>query len=154
MPKQTFLKQIKATRNRAHFSLRHSEDIDQELHEDLKAFIIEWAVSQGFDESKARAVWTAIYEAIQNALRWGSDPGESIYIGLQATEKGFLEAEIGQPRKWPGGAKKLKEHASGVPRGKVRKEDLTLGGVVVMQRLADDISVREEGRKIVMRFVR
>ena len=154
MPKQDNYKQISDTLESLEFSLRNAEDLDQELHEELKTSILAWAESHSFDEGGAREVWMATYEAIRNALEWGSDPGQTINIRLHAIEKGLFEVEIEQPREWSEGPEKLGGRRSGAPGGKVRKEEIALGGVVMMQRLANDISVREEGRKIVMRFAR
>src|SRR5262249_4426188 len=56
---------------------------------------------QGFEEPRIRQIWAATWEAIQNAVKYGSRPGDVIHIQLiPPRDDRYLEVELRQPLLW------------------------------------------------------
>ena len=96
-------------------------------------------------------MWLATWEAIQNAVKHGSQPGEVIDIHfLPPDEAGRLRVSLVQPRAW-----EAWEQALGAPRkAEVEAGKFRLGGTIIMHWLADQIRVTDQGRNITLLFSR
>jgi serine phosphatase RsbU (regulator of sigma subunit) len=149
---ETHLVELKTLEKRnGVFSLMNAGDTGSVCHNELRKQLKTWAQSQGFaDQRRITQVWAATWEAIQNAVKFGSKSGDVIHIRLiPPGQEGFLEVEMTQPLLWEDWDKCL---------GNRRKEEVNesgqilMGGTVVMLWLADEIRVTDLGRRIIMRF--
>lgn len=129
-------------------SLMNAGDTGFASHEYLRTAVKGWAEAHGFSEARARQIWVAAWEAIQNAVKHGSRRGDVIHIRLRSLG-GVLNIELVQPMLWRNWDAELGERRKKMLDD---SQELLLGGTVIMLKLADKISVSNQGRKIVMHF--
>jgi HEAT repeat protein len=104
------------------------------------------------NDQRCDQVWVTVYEAVQNALRYGADSlngsGEVHIWILPLDRNGWLYVVVRQPRPWEdwerylGPARKLDVDAG----------DFLLGGTVILLWLADHVGVSDGGRRIDLHF--
>ena len=129
------------------FKLMNENDAGRICHEIVREQIKAWVHNQGWSESKSRQVWVATWEALQNAIKYGSSPGEQIGIGLCPEGEQGMRVEISQTRpSWREVIRDVKKTLSSKP------EELPLGGAVIMYKLASGISVSPDGRTVKLHF--
>ena len=93
--------------------------------------------------------WAATWEAIQNAVKYGSRPGDVIHIRLiPPRDDGCLEVELRQPLLWEDWDTMLGDRK----KSEVHNGHILMGGTVIMLWLATEIQVVLLGRRITMRF--
>lgn len=139
------------------FSLHHTDDFRAmgiAIYGELKNQLKDWMQDQGIDKVRREIIWAAISEAIQNAIRYGSEPSEVIEIRAVFTGENGLEVEIKQPRSW--------DHCEEILGERRKRAILTQqslpggygcqGGTVIMLLHAHEIQVKEAGRIVLMRF--
>ena len=150
---QVTLKRSEVSTALTEFRLRNASDTGRVSHERLRVELRDWAISRGYDDQSARKVWAATWEAIQNAIKYGSERGEVLRILLRAAQAGVLEVEIIQPRAWRDWESELSEAKKNAVLDKVAMPDVpALGGTAIMLLLATKISVSHQGRNVTMRF--
>ena len=131
------------------FSLMNAGNTGAACHNELREKLKAWTRKQRFDQRRIHQVWAATWEAIQNAVKFGSRAGDVIHIRLIPREKRrFLEVELRQPLLWEDWDKVLGERS----KRAVHTNQILMGGTVVMLWLADIIQVTDLGRTITMRF--
>jgi serine phosphatase RsbU (regulator of sigma subunit) len=127
------------------FELLNSEDLPVAVFGPFKQAFFEWAALQLDDETRRFEAWSAIVEAVQNACRFGSDPGDVIRIDLMPASPG-IEVVVSQPKRWPDW-----DLALGA-----RRTDRTLRethvGTLIMLLMATSVWAADYGRRVHMRF--
>ncbi len=132
--------------------LNGRNDLVTVCHRELRADLEKWLTNHGLaDTERTQQIWGATWEAIHNALRHGSKPGEAVTIRLSVNVgEGYWEVEVSQPVAWEDWDKWL---------GDRRKREIQSGrlpeegwGTIIMLWLAHDIRVYNWGRSIAMRF--
>jgi hypothetical protein len=99
--------------------------------------------------ARIRQICTATWEAIQNAIHYGSAAGETIRIRfLPPDVEGRLGIELRQPRPWPAS----EEHLGRRCKAAVDAGSFQLGGAVIMLWLADRVDVSDGGRCVTLWF--
>lgn len=97
------------------FEAANDDDAGRVLHETLRKQIMAWVRQSGGDENRSRQIWAATWEGLQNAIRYGSDPGDPIRISLcrdrMASEFALLSPNLG-----PGQSISLRKSGIGRPR--------------------------------------
>ena len=143
------LEEIASSQETLELSLMNAENAPHVLHEVLRPRLKAWAGDQGLDETRARKIWCATWEALQNAILYGSRRGDVLQIRLQRTPAGGAQIEIVQPRLWPDWDTQLEESKRHPiePGG-----EPPLGGTVVMLDLSSSITGSNQGRRITMHF--
>lgn len=131
------------------FSLLNAGDTGTACHDELRENLKQWASQQGATHRRIKQIWSATWESIQNAYKYGSKPGDVINIRfVPPADDGFLEVRIRQPLVWENWDESLGDRA----RRAVQTDRVMLGGTVIMLRLASDVRVADLGRMITMRF--
>jgi serine phosphatase RsbU (regulator of sigma subunit) len=131
------------------FRLMNAGDTAISCHNELREHLKTWAQKQEFDEKRILQIWSATWEAIQNAVKYGSKPWDVIQIQfILPSEDGRLGIEIKQPLLWEDweqslGARKKKQ---------LQSNQVLMGGTIIMLWLANEIRVTELGRSITMWF--
>jgi len=110
----------------------------------LRTALMSWA-ARHLPHERCQAAWSALVEAIQNALRHSSGPGEAIRIDFKPAPPG-IEIVVRQPKRW------LNWDLSLGSRRPTR--DLVPEGVgtLTMLRVADDVWVTDQGRRVHLKF--
>ena len=131
------------------FRLVNAGDTGAACHDELREKVKAWGEAQQYHERRIRQIWAATWEGIQNTIKYGSKRGDVINIQLiPADEDGLLGVEIKQPLIWEdwnkylGRSKKLE----------AQSDRLLIGGAIIMLRLANEVSVGDQGRRVTMRF--
>jgi len=131
------------------FSLMNAGDTGAACHNELREQLKTWGQNRGFEERRIHQIWAATWEAIQNAVKYGSKPGDVIHIQLVPPgEDGMIEVEVRQPLLW----EDWDERLGGRMKREVQTQKILFGGTVIMLWLANEISVTNLGRRIAMRF--
>ena len=111
------------------------------------------SLAAGHDVSPRRAsqIWQATFEAIQNALKHGSQPGDVVSVRIawkSSAGRAVIEVEVRQPRLWEDW-----DHMLGAARRReVEAGRFLLGGTVLMLWLASEVVVTDLGQRTLMRF--
>ena len=92
-------------------------------------------------------VWNAVWEAVQNAIKYGSEAGDVIRIDLKPTPQQGIEVIVTQPRRWTDWDIEL-----GSRRSTLELTGEGGVGTLIMLRLSDGVSVTDQGRSIHLRF--
>ena len=135
------------------FGLRNAGDSGAAIFLKLRRRLLEWVNARLSNTDRARQVWGATWEAIQNAFKYGSGRGDVIRIRLHATAD-VVSVELRQPRYWPRwqnefGLSRRAEVLSGKRLG------IEIGGgTVIMIRLADEIEIGTNALRLTMLFRR
>ncbi len=117
-----------------------------ELKKKLKNWVGE---NSSFSEKRIRQIWSATWEAIQNALLHGSKPGDTICISISyGQQDGLIEVSVRQPTIWQDWELNLGKRK----KEKLHKNQILIEGTTIMLQLADYIDVVDSGRLIVMKF--
>jgi anti-sigma regulatory factor (Ser/Thr protein kinase) len=137
-----------ANENTIEFEIANDDNAGRILHENLREQIKAWVRQGGGNETRSRQIWAAIWESLQNAIRYGSDRGDPIRITLTRDPDG-LHICVTQPKPWSGA-----EHALAQLRERASSRDhkVRLGGLTTMYQLASRLNVSNEERTIEMRF--
>jgi anti-sigma regulatory factor (Ser/Thr protein kinase) len=139
---------VKVSReNRIEFEIPNDEDAGRLSHESIREQIKTWVRQRGENETRSRQIWAATWEAVQNAIRHGSKPGDPIRVTLVKDADG-LRIRVTQPNSWNGA-----QNAIAKARQDLSSDDrkLHLGGLVTMSKLAR-LNVSNRERTIEMRF--
>lgn len=129
------------------FELVNTDDAGQLSTTALKQKEDDWLVKKSCLEEQRLDIWNAVWEAIQNALKHGSQPGDVLRIDLSG-KGNRVDIMFTQPRQWPDWDLEL-----GTRRGTPDISDERGFGTHIMLKFASSITVRDQGRKILMRFV-
>ena len=124
------------------FELVNTDDAGQLSTTELKQKQDDWLVKKGCSEEKRLNIWNAVWEAIQNALKHGSQPGDVVGIDL-STVGNLIDIEFTQPRQWPDWDLEL-----GTRRGTPDISDERGFGTHIMLKLASSITVRNQGQDV------
>ncbi len=131
------------------FSLMNAEDAGDACHEILRPRLKSLASDQGFSDERGGRVWSATWEALQNAVQHGSRRGDVLRIHASQGSAGSVRIEIVQSQIW-------RESEQFLGRDRLEQiraqEEIQCGGTVVMLRLASRINVSHQGRKVRMDF--
>jgi HEAT repeat protein/serine phosphatase RsbU (regulator of sigma subunit) len=132
------------------FSLVNETGVVGAWHDGLRKRLEAHARQLGFTElRRIEQVWSATWEAVQNALKHGSSAGDRIKVFMPGLdEAGRLQVDIVQPRGW----EECEAHLGAVAKTAVDAGEFLLGGTVVMLWLADEVQVSERGRRVSLRF--
>ena len=131
------------------FYLVNNIDTVSVCHNELREKLKTWARENKVGEKRIRQIWSATWEAIQNAIKFGSQLGDVIRIRFSpSSDEGILEIEIEQPLIWEDWDKRLGERK----KAEIKTNRILHGGTFVMLLLADEIRVTDLGRKITMSF--
>ena len=133
------------------YRLINTQDTATALYSEFFPQMKQWVHDQEFSEVRAQEVCTATLEAIQNAIKYGSRPGDSIHIWLISPTKkgGAITTATEQPLFW----EDWDEMLGVTMKRKIQTaKDPILGGTIIMLRLADEIRVSDLGRRIIMKF--
>ena len=130
------------------FCVRNDEDAGRILHELLREQIKAWVRRGGGNEIRSRQIWACAWEALQNAIRYGSQPGEPIRIVLLTEADGLL-IRITQPRPWDRARTDLMDARERLPYD---PQPGQLGGLVTISKLASSVEISNHARTIGMRF--
>jgi anti-sigma regulatory factor (Ser/Thr protein kinase) len=128
------------------FELTNASDSGQYLGS-LRNALMTWAAPHLPPERRRQEVWSALVEAIQNALRYGCGPGEVIGIEFRPSVPfPGVEIVVSQPKRWEDwdislGARRPSQELT--PRGV---------GTLTMLRLASEVTVSDQGRRVHLRF--
>lgn len=131
--------------------IRNDEDAGRLLHEQVRERIKEWVRQAGGSETKSRQVWAAAWEALQNAIRYGSEKGDQVRITL-ARDSDEIRIQVTQSKSWTGAHARLTNVQQKDTKCTEPKSDL--GGLGTMSRVASKITVSNKDRTIEMRFSR
>jgi anti-sigma regulatory factor (Ser/Thr protein kinase) len=123
-------------------------DAARRSHEEVRRQIRAWVLRSGGNSTMSRQVWAATWEAVQNAIRYGSKPGDPIQITL-AKEQSGLRIRVTQRRRWPAAEKEIAEARQNL---KSQNRRLRLGGLVTMSNLASTVNVSNRQRTIEIHF--
>ena len=116
----------------------------------LAPVVLNWATERLGSPERALAVWAATYEAIQNAVKYGSVHNDVIAIRLKTLDEG-LEVEFVQPNVWESWPEVLGESR----RAAARAAEIPIrlgGGTITMLRLADEVRCLDHGCVVQLRF--
>ena len=131
------------------FRLMNAGDTGSACHNELRQSLKEWAFLNEVELQRGAQIWSATWEAIQNAVRYGSNPRDIIQIRFISSQpKGCVEIEVRQPLIWEDWDKVLGDRRKQV----VQTDQILMGGTVIMLWLADEIRVSDLGRRITLRF--
>jgi anti-sigma regulatory factor (Ser/Thr protein kinase) len=131
------------------FSLLNAGDTGAACHYELREKLKGWAQNRGFEERRIRQIWAATWEAIQNAVKYGSRRGNAIYIRLIFIGyEGLVKVEVTQPLLWEDWDKVLGQRM----KNEVQTDKVLMGGTIIMLWLANEIQVTDRGRRITMAF--
>ena len=67
------------------FELLNADDSGRFATGELKTALVEWSIPYLADEVRRLEVWNAVWEAVQNAIKYGSEAGDVIRIDLKPT---------------------------------------------------------------------
>jgi anti-sigma regulatory factor (Ser/Thr protein kinase) len=137
-----------AAENEIQFEIPNDGDAGRLSHEVIREQIKAWVREGGGNDVKSRQIWAATWEALQNAIRYGSQRGDPIRITL-ARDADELRIRVTQPKSWNGAQNalaKVREEAGS------RDRKLRLGGLFTMSKLASRLRVSNRDRTIEMRF--
>jgi HEAT repeat protein len=130
------------------FSLPNNDQTGRISDEVLKEKIKAWATPLTGSSKRVNEIWNTTWEAVQNAWRYGSRPGDTIHVALSRDATGIW-VSITQPHRWTGGAKVLLE-----VREKINfdKQRIHLGGIIMMTKLASGLAVSNCDRTVQLHF--
>lgn len=119
-------------------------------HGELRQQIREWLDEHGRHQESSQ-VWAATWEALLNAIAYGSHRGDVISIRMRLTRE--LSVEIEQSLEWRDWDECLgDERRSALLAMDVAPERFEAGGTVVMSKLASSVIVSRQGRSLTMLF--
>ena len=128
------------------FELTNAHDSGQYMA-NLRSALMAWAALHLSDERRRQECWSTLVEAIQNALRYGCDPGEVIGIEfLPSSPFPGVEIVVSQPKRWEDWDLSL--------GGRRPSQELTSRGVgtLTMLKLANEVKVSDQGRRVHLKF--
>ena len=135
--------------NHETFRLLNAGDTGTACHDKLRAILKAWASDQGYSERRTSQIWVATWEAIQNAAKYGSRRGDVINVGFIPIAKDrSLGVEIRQPLIW----KDWNNYLGRSMKIELKSDRPFIGGSIIMLHLADEVSVRDQGRRVTMWF--
>ncbi len=129
------------------FELLNADDSGRFATGELKTALVEWSIPYLPDEVRRLEVWNAVWEAVQNAIKYGSEAGDVIRIDLKPTPQQGIEVIVTQPRRWTDWDIEL-----GSRRSTLELTGEGGVGTLIMLRLSDGVSVTDQGRSIHLRF--
>ena len=119
---------------------------NSQLKEELKNWI---RTHSSFSIVRIRQIWSATWEAIQNAIIHGSEPGETIEISVSYLQQNeLIIVAVRQPKIW----EEWEDNLGNNKKQNLDKNELLMGGTIIMLQLANDIYVFDSGRTIEMQF--
>jgi WD40 repeat protein/GTPase SAR1 family protein len=143
------LRKISATDSVEEFGLLNTRDAVRLCDEEMKPDVLAWAAGHGGRTREgALNLWAGVWEAILNAIQWGSKRGDEIRIRLMAEGDKWLVIEVEQSMPWTDYGRYLNgpiEALDGV-------RDLSYGGTVIMRRSASHVMVTLGGRCVELRY--
>ena len=153
--------QITETSDELEASIWNAEGIGNELDLKLRPRILGWV---GADRSAfANSIWAAIWEAVANAVKHGSERGDLVTLRLTRASGGLVEAVQVQPKRWPEadvtlGGRRLNELRALL--GPSKDEPLldwlekieTDVGTAIMLKVASEVKLAKNGRILTMTF--
>lgn len=134
------------------FSFIHTLDTAYTVHTKLKDPCREWVRAQGFEEREAREIWVATWEAIQNAIKHGSDRGDAIYGRLYAAGPGLIRVQLKQPKAWADCDTEFGNQRMVAVASIDNPTEETFGGAATILKLCAGVSFSGCGRELTMRF--
>jgi HEAT repeat protein len=98
---------------------------------------------------RVNQMWSAVDEALQNAVKYGSEEGEQISLRWALPNgAGLLEVIVLQPRVWAD----WEDYFGPARQAKVAAGVEVEGGTVIILKAIDAIHVTDEGRRLGMKF--
>ena len=153
--------QITETSDELEASIWNAEGIGNELDLKLRPRILGWV---GADRSAfANSIWAAIWEAVANAVKHGSERGDLVTLRLTRAGAGRVEVVQVQPKRWPEADVTLGERRLLEVRALAassRDEPLenwlmileTDVGTAIMLKEASEVRLAKNGRILTMLF--
>jgi anti-sigma regulatory factor (Ser/Thr protein kinase) len=132
----------------AEYALRNCSSAGQVCHELLRTDIDIWILSNGATRARSRQVWAATWEAIQNAVKHGSSPGEIIRVKVSITSNRSFVVQVRQPRAWPGWGETILRAADGA----IDSEHPVLGGIAIIAHLTERFEVFDGDKSVNLYF--
>lgn len=137
-----------ANANALKLNIPNDADAARLSHEEIRNQVKAWVLRSGRNDTLSRQVWVATWEAVQNAIRYGSNPGDPIEVTL-CQEPSGLRIRVTQRKPWAAAEQKIAEAHQNLHSENRR---LRLGGLVTMSNLASKLNVSNRQRTIEMRF--
>ena len=131
------------------FKLKNAHGVGSEYHAKLRPRVLEWVETYQCSAQKQRQIWAVLWEALQNAIKYGSTRGDLIHVRLKPGHNHTFNVEIVQPEAWPLWRDMLGKQKQLTMRD---NQDLALGGTTLMIRLTSRIEVSDKGRTLLLFF--
>jgi anti-sigma regulatory factor (Ser/Thr protein kinase) len=130
------------------FYITNDADAGRRLHDEIRRRIKAWVLRHGGDQTRSRQVYAATFEAVQNAICYGSELGDVVELTVNEEPDG-LRIQVTQRKEWSSAEK---EFARAREHLKCEDRRQRLGGLVTMSNLATKLNVSNGKRTIEMHF--
>jgi serine phosphatase RsbU (regulator of sigma subunit) len=137
------------TPNKLEFTLINAANIAEVCHSELRPKLKEWLQSQGPQEAKE--IWCVIWEALSNAVVYGSYSGDIFSLRIRRVDAG-IAVEIEQPRDWRDWDRWLGTRRKDLLPDGAPQADADLGGTAVLLKLGNRVFASMQGRLLTLLF--